>query len=97
MQVLIVVGYGQRISFFPEVAPVECHVGIGKDIRQVGHAFLIGYIFRAAGYGRFHIIAYVHLRKVTAHAHPFAKAVTGGDVISFRQAFRICGRRIGVP
>ena len=30
VQVLVVIRYGQRIAFFPEVAPVEGHVGIGK-------------------------------------------------------------------
>ena len=85
VQVLVVVRYSQRIAFFPEVAPVEGHVGIGKDIRQVGHAFLISYILRTAGYGRLHIVAHVHLREVAAHTQPPAKAVAGGDVISLRQ------------
>ena len=34
VQVLVVVRYGQRIAFFPEVAPVEGHVGIGKEDRK---------------------------------------------------------------
>ena len=43
------------------------------------------YILRTAGYGRLHIVAHVHLREVAAHTQPPAKAVAGGDVISFRQ------------
>ena len=85
VQVLIIVGHSQCISFSSEVPPVECHVGIGKDIRQVGHTFFVGNVLRTAGYGSLHIIAHVHLREITADTHPFAEAVTGGYVISLRQ------------
>ena len=66
MQVLIVVSHYQRVAFPPEVTPVEGHVGVGETVRQVRHTLFVGDVVRSATDSRLLVVAYVHLRKVTA-------------------------------
>ena len=66
MQILIVVRYGQCIAFLKQVAPVERYVRVGKTVGQVRHTLFVGDVVRSATDSRLLVVAYVHLRKVTA-------------------------------
>ena len=89
MQVLIVVSNSQHIAFFPKITPVERYVGIRKPVGKVRHPFSIGQVFGTAGNGGFHFVAYVHLGKVTAYAHPVCEVVADGQIKSLCLDFAV--------
>ena len=89
MQVLIVVGHGQHIAFFPEITPVERQVGIRKPVGKVRHPFSVGQVLSAAGNGRLHSVADVHLSKVAACAYPVCEVVADGQAEAFCLDFTV--------
>ena len=82
MQILVVIGNRQRITFLPKVAPIERHIRIGKHIRQIGHTLFIGKIGRTAGDRGLHVVTHVHLRKVSSYAYPVSETVAKRDILT---------------
>jgi len=89
MQILVVIGNRQRITFLPKVAPIERHIRIGKHIRQIGHTLFIGKIGRTAGDRGLHVVTHVHLRKVSSNTQPSSETISGGNIKAFRQHLTI--------
>ena len=80
MQILVIVGEGQRIPLAEKVVPEERYIHIGKLIRNVRHTSTVGQVLCRRAYLGALPVSYIHPREVSAEAQPFSESITEGDV-----------------